>query len=124
MLMAHALLAPETVPITRIELSMLVATQVLNPIVHSGIRPVPWPGARQFVSTMLTSPHGSRSGPVPNSMMWILHSVAWPVLVTTAYQVMLLAMTLQVGASVCAGVPPLTETSFWQAMLAGTTIAT
>src|SRR6266404_5529662 len=86
--------------------------------------PVPWPGERQLVSRMLTGPQGSKSGPVPNSTTLMLHRVACPVLVTVAYQTILEAIVLQSGANVATGVLPLTETNFWQAMLAGITTAT
>src|SRR5712671_6919730 len=96
-LMAHSLLTDPTRATTRIELSMLVATQALNPDEQSGMSPVDWPGARQLVNEIFTAPQGSRSGPLPSSLIWMLQRVASPVLVTTAYQVMLLAIVPQSG---------------------------
>src|SRR4051812_14826222 len=50
--------------------------------------------------------------------------MAAPVFVTTTYQVMLVAITLQCGAKVWVGKLPFTETSFWHSKLAGTTVET
>src|SRR6266404_6147239 len=88
------------------------------------MRPVPWPGARQLVSAILTAPHGRRSGPMPDSIRKILHSVDIPVLVAVTYQVITLVPPEQSLVSDCAGGPPFTEASFWQAMPAWRTVAT
>src|SRR5712691_11426612 len=122
-LIAHRLLIDATVPTTRIEFSMFVSTQPMV-VMHNGIRPVSWPGARQLVNAILTAPHGSRSGPAPCSCTLILHRTPKPVLVTTTYQVIVLLGPEQSFVRDCTGTLPFTETSFWQARLAGSTIAT
>src|SRR6266850_3789739 len=86
--------------------------------------PVPSPGARQLVSAIFTAPHGRRSGPVPSSLIVILHRRASPELVTATYQVITLVPPEQSFVSDCTGGPPFTETSFWQEMPAWRTVAT
>src|SRR5678815_6088495 len=80
-LMEQALLIAAATPRTRIEFSILVSTQPTM-VLHSGMSPVPSPGARQLVRPIFTAPEGNRSGPVPSSETTRLHSVASPVLVT------------------------------------------
>src|SRR6266568_961209 len=126
MLMAHTLLPPVTVPDTSMKLWMVRLVHATYVCVQSVTSPEFSPGARQLVKRMLTGPHGKSSPLIGSSVIVILHKVAWPVLVTTAYQVTtLVSIPLPQGLSLAdgRGVLPLSDTSLAQAMLAGTTKA-
>src|SRR6266567_2892573 len=126
MLMAHTLLPPDTVPSTSMKLWMLRLVHATYVCVQSGTSPVCSPGARQLVKRRVSGPHGKSSPLTGSSVIVILHKVAWPVLVTTAYQVTtFVSVPTPQGLSLndAAGVLPLTDTNFAQAILAGTTKA-
>src|SRR5690242_16499391 len=105
---------------------MFVVTQLLKLTEQIGMFVVEAPAARMPGSVMLMLVHGNASPITRSSAMVTFSTSASPVLCTTTYQVMFVAMMLlaQLPLKFASGVLPLTDTSFSQVMIAGFTWAT